>query len=52
MGRTPARRCRSTKMCRSGELYGSTAVGADIAQACAPDFKHCSLEMGGKISSS
>jgi aldehyde dehydrogenase (NAD+) len=27
---------------------GSTAVGRIIAQACAPDFKHCSLEMGGK----
>src|SRR5438445_5964332 len=27
---------------------GSTAVGRIIAMACAPDFKHCSLEMGGK----
>ena len=27
---------------------GSTAVGRIIAQACAPDFKHVSLEMGGK----
>jgi len=27
---------------------GSKAVGRLIAQACAPDFKHCSLEMGGK----
>jgi aldehyde dehydrogenase (NAD+) len=27
---------------------GSSAVGRLIAQACAPDFKHCSLEMGGK----
>jgi len=27
---------------------GSSAVGRIIAQACAPDFKHCSLEMGGK----
>src|SRR5436853_5417370 len=27
---------------------GSTAVGRIVAQACAPDFKHCSLEMGGK----
>ena len=27
---------------------GSTTVGRLIAQACAPDFKHCSLEMGGK----
>jgi alpha-ketoglutaric semialdehyde dehydrogenase len=27
---------------------GSTAVGRLIAQACAPDFKHVSLEMGGK----
>jgi alpha-ketoglutaric semialdehyde dehydrogenase len=27
---------------------GSTSVGRIIAAACAPDFKHCSLEMGGK----
>src|SRR3979490_1818557 len=27
---------------------GSTVVGRIIAQTCAPDFKHCSLEMGGK----
>ncbi len=27
---------------------GSTSVGRIIALACAPDFKHCSLEMGGK----
>src|SRR6266567_2050227 len=27
---------------------GSTSVGRIIAQACAPDFKHYSLEMGGK----
>jgi aldehyde dehydrogenase (NAD+) len=27
---------------------GSTAVGRIIAQACAPSFKHYSLEMGGK----
>jgi alpha-ketoglutaric semialdehyde dehydrogenase len=27
---------------------GSTAVGRLIAQVCAPQFKHCSLEMGGK----
>ena len=27
---------------------GSTSVGRIIAQACAPEFKHCSLEMGGK----
>src|SRR5205814_9580755 len=27
---------------------GSTSVGRIIAQACAPDFQHCSLEMGGK----
>src|SRR5258706_1201345 len=27
---------------------GSTAVGRIIAQTCAPDFKHVSLEMGGK----
>src|SRR5690349_22404337 len=26
----------------------SSSVGRIIAQACAPDFKHCSLEMGGK----
>lgn len=27
---------------------GSTTVGRIIAQVCAPQFKHCSLEMGGK----
>jgi alpha-ketoglutaric semialdehyde dehydrogenase len=27
---------------------GSTATGRIIAQACAPEFKHYSLEMGGK----
>jgi alpha-ketoglutaric semialdehyde dehydrogenase len=27
---------------------GSTTTGRIIAQACAPEFKHCSLEMGGK----
>jgi alpha-ketoglutaric semialdehyde dehydrogenase len=27
---------------------GSTAVGRIIAEGCAPSFKHCSLEMGGK----
>jgi alpha-ketoglutaric semialdehyde dehydrogenase len=27
---------------------GSTSTGRIIAQTCAPSFKHCSLEMGGK----
>src|SRR3984893_8849294 len=27
---------------------GSTVIGRVIAEACAPNFKHCSLEMGGK----
>jgi alpha-ketoglutaric semialdehyde dehydrogenase len=27
---------------------GSTSTGQSIAQACSQDFKHCSLEMGGK----
>ena len=27
---------------------GSTTVGRSVAEACAPAFKHCSLEMGGK----
>ncbi len=27
---------------------GSTATGRIIAEICAPEFKHCSLEMGGK----
>jgi acyl-CoA reductase-like NAD-dependent aldehyde dehydrogenase len=27
---------------------GSSAVGRLVAEACVPDFKHCSLEMGGK----
>ena len=27
---------------------GSTSTGRIVAEICAPDFKHCSLEMGGK----
>ncbi len=27
---------------------GSTAVGRKVSEACAPTFKHCHLEMGGK----
>ncbi|HOP07243.1 MAG TPA: aldehyde dehydrogenase family protein [candidate division Zixibacteria bacterium] len=27
---------------------GSTEIGRHISEACAPEFKHCSLEMGGK----
>ncbi len=27
---------------------GSTEIGRKVSQGCAPDFKHCSLEMGGK----
>ncbi|MBI3405012.1 MAG: aldehyde dehydrogenase family protein, partial [Acidobacteria bacterium] len=27
---------------------GSTGVGRAVSEACAPDFKHCQLEMGGK----
>jgi aldehyde dehydrogenase (NAD+) len=27
---------------------GSTAVGRSVSEACAPSFKHCHLEMGGK----
>lgn len=27
---------------------GSSSVGRLVAEACAPQFKHCSLEMGGK----
>src|SRR5256884_9787023 len=27
---------------------GSSSVGRLVAEACAPDFQHCSLEMGGK----
>jgi len=27
---------------------GSTAVGREVSKACAPDFRHCHLEMGGK----
>src|SRR6201984_532167 len=27
---------------------GSTGVGRVISETCAPEFKHCSLEMGGK----
>ncbi len=27
---------------------GSTEVGKAVSEACAPNFKHCNLEMGGK----
>jgi len=27
---------------------GSTEVGQRVSEACAPDFRHCHLEMGGK----
>ena len=27
---------------------GSSEIGSTVSKACAPDFKHCSLEMGGK----
>jgi len=27
---------------------GSTEIGRNVSEACAPDFKHCQLEMGGK----
>ncbi len=27
---------------------GSTDIGRKVSEACAPDFKHCHLEMGGK----
>ncbi len=27
---------------------GSSEIGQVVSKACAPDFKHCSLEMGGK----
>ncbi|MCK5125186.1 MAG: aldehyde dehydrogenase family protein [candidate division Zixibacteria bacterium] len=27
---------------------GSTEIGRKVSAACAPDFKHCHLEMGGK----
>ena len=27
---------------------GSTEIGRIVSEACAPDFKHCQLEMGGK----
>jgi aldehyde dehydrogenase (NAD+) len=27
---------------------GSTEVGKRVSEACAPDFRHCHLEMGGK----
>ena len=33
---------------RMVSFTGSTAVGRRISEACAPTFKHCNLEMGGK----
>jgi acyl-CoA reductase-like NAD-dependent aldehyde dehydrogenase len=36
------------KAVRLVSFTGSTEVGRRISEACAPDFKHCQLEMGGK----
>jgi len=33
---------------RAVSFTGSTEVGRKVSQACAPTFKHCCLEMGGK----
>ncbi|MBD3233557.1 MAG: aldehyde dehydrogenase family protein [candidate division Zixibacteria bacterium] len=36
------------KRVRLVSFTGSSEVGSLVSQACAPDFKHCMLEMGGK----
>ncbi len=33
---------------RAVSFTGSTEIGRAVSQACAPGFKHCCLEMGGK----
>ncbi len=33
---------------RAVSFTGSTEIGRAVSQACAPSFKHCCLEMGGK----
>ena len=33
---------------RAISFTGSTAIGRKVSEACAPTFKHCCLEMGGK----
>ncbi len=33
---------------RAVSFTGSTEIGRAVSQACAPAFKHCCLEMGGK----
>ena len=33
---------------RAVSFTGSTEIGRKVSQACAPAFKHCCLEMGGK----
>ncbi len=33
---------------RAVSFTGSTEIGRAVSQACAPTFKHCCLEMGGK----
>jgi len=35
-------------MVKKVSFTGSTEIGRVISKACAPEFKHCSLEMGGK----
>jgi aldehyde dehydrogenase (NAD+) len=33
---------------RMVSFTGSTEIGREVSKACAPGFKHCNLEMGGK----
>ena len=42
------RRSAPPAMCGLISFTGSTDAGRLISQACAPTFKHCHLEMGGK----
>ena len=38
----------ATRTSRIVSFTGSTAAGRKVSEACAPAFKHCHLEMGGK----
>ena len=43
-----ARRSCTTRTWAIVSFTGSTGVGRKVSEACAPAFKHCHLEMGGK----
>ncbi len=47
-GRTVGESLMTDKRVDCVSFTGSTGVGRRVSEACAPQFKHCHLEMGGK----